>query len=192
MLEQLNKRPGIRSNNEELLDLNKKIFHVIKRKIVELEETGYINYYEEMYKLSDEFYEIFDKLHYFDSNNIKKYFEKILDSNPFNISASVYFNDIDLDLLEDTTNKLLGLHLELQSNIINHEINGLEKPLFDRDIKDNILFLYHRLNHDKLKKSDINPELNELLIDIDRSIYSKSVHEYKSNKNIPKVLKPTM
>lgn len=192
MLEQLHKKPGIRSKNEELLDLNRRIFHAIKREIEDLEETGYINYYDEMYRLSDEFYEIFDKLHYCDSDNIKAYFEKLLDSNLFNISVSVYFKNIDLDLLEDTSNKLLGLHLELQSNIMNHEINGLEKPLFDRDIKENILFLYYRLDDEKLKESDIKPELNELLSDIDRTLYSKSVFEYKANKNIQKVLKPTM
>lgn len=191
MLEQLNIKPGIRSKNEELLDLNKKIFSIINRGLVDFEEIGYIDNDKEIQKLSDEFYEIFDRLKYCDSDNIKAYFERLLDINKLISMSSIIFG-LDIDLLEDTSNKLLGLHLELQSNIMNHEINELDKPLFDRDIKDNILFLYYRLDDDKLKETDIKPELNELLSDIDRTLYSKTVLEYKANKNIPKVLKSTM
>lgn len=174
-----NEMLGIPSG-DSLIDLNRNIFNLINSGVTDIEDLGYIDNSEKLNELTNTFYDLTNQLNYEDMDNIKNYFERLLNIDKV-ISMSVMYSGLDIVSLEQNTEKLLTLHLELQSNILKHTILNLNKPLFDRNINSELIDMKHIFKNDSFD-SILSEEISELINDIDRTTYSNSIYEYKNNK----------
>lgn len=173
---------GIAQLNNRLLNLNKSIFNLIKEDVIRIEEGDVLDY-DTPKILYEEFGNIFETLEYVDSENLKNYFYKLIDVNKV-LSTSVLVSGLDIDNLAKNITTLLGLHLDLQGNLLKQSIFRSDGKLIDSEQEKTLLTLKIIFNKEKNVEGILSDEINELINDVDRATYSSDLNEYKNNKDI--------